>query len=121
MATESKRPGFLQRAIEQAVGKEQKFGRDDDPAVKKFPLLWGWLSTWEADKNNIKTPPGISIRLAPEGVLVSISDRDLARAVDVSCPHLEDVFKVMEAALGDPNCPVRIIGKGEPKIRKRKT
>lgn len=121
MAEQQKRPAFLQRAIEQAIGNEQSFGREDDPAAKKWPYLWNWLTTWEVGKNNIKTPPSITIRLGPDGVLCSVSDRDLGKAVDVALPHLADCFNAIEEALAGGKVAVRNIGRGETKVRKRKT
>lgn len=121
MADQPKRPAFLQKAIEQAIGKDQSFGLDNDPAAKKWPLLWSWLTQWEAGRNYVKTPPTLTLRLCPSGVLAAVSDRDLGKAVDVACPFLPDVFDAIEKALADPNCAVRNIGKGESKLRKRKT
>jgi len=119
--TERRRPAFLQKAIEQAIGHDQSFGRDDDPARERWPLLWDWLSTWEVGKNNVKTPPTLTVRLGPDGVLASVSDRDLGKAGDVAFPHLSDVFDVIEKGLADGTLSVRNIGRGETKIRKRKT
>jgi len=121
MASEDKRPTVLQRAIEQAIGHEQSFGREDDPAAKKWPLLWQWLTTWEVGKNNVKTPPTITVRLGPDGVLASVNDRDLGKALDATCPHLGEVFQALEKMMASENPTIRNIGKGEPKIRKRKT
>jgi len=121
LAKEPQRPAFLQKAIEAAIGKDQSFGCPEDPAGKRFPLLWEWLTTWRAGELYVKTPPQITIRLGPGGALATVTDRDLAKALDVSFLNLEDVFTAIEAALSSPNPAVRHIGKNEPKIRKRKT
>jgi len=121
MSDQDKRPGFLQRAIEQAIGHDQNFGREDDPAAKKWPLLWEWLSQWEVGKNYVKTPPTLTIRLGPDGCLASVNDRDLGKAGDVNFPHLAGVFDAIERGLRDGTITVRNLGKGEAKIRKRKT
>lgn len=121
MAKEKQRPAFLQSAIEAAIGKEQQFGNPKDPAAERWPLLWEWLTTWKAGDLFVKTPPTITIRLGPGGALASVTDRDLAKALDVSFLDLGDVFDAIERAMASPNPALRNIGKNEPKIRKRKT
>jgi len=118
---EPNKVSFLQRAIEQAIGKDQSFGCLDDPAAERWPLLWEWLTSWRAGDLYVKTPPTITLRLGPGGALASVNDRDIAKALDVSFLHLADVFDAIEQALSSPNPAVRNIGRNEPKIRKRKT
>jgi hypothetical protein len=121
LAKEQKRPAFLQAAIESAIGKDQQFGCPNDPAATRWPLLWEWLTTWKAGELYVKTPPTITIRLGPGGVLASVTDRDLAKALDVSVVNLGDVFDALEAQMSSSNPAVRNIGKNEAKLRKRKT
>lgn len=115
------KPGFLQAAIEQAIGHDQSFGCDKDPARERWPLLWEWLTMWKAGDLYIKTPPTLTIRFGPGGVLASVTDRDLAKALDVSVLHLADVFDAIEKEMASPNPSIRNVGKNEPKLRKRKS
>jgi hypothetical protein len=110
----------LDRLVQQAMGADRKLGSEDDPARKKFPALWEWLSRIYVGRDNIKQPAVLSIRLGPQGVLVTLTDRDLSVSFDMSCAHLQDTFAAMEAAIVAPNPPMRNWGKREPSVRKRK-
>jgi len=112
---------FLDRLIQQTVADNRTLGRLDDPAREELPNLWAWLTTTEAGRDHVKDPATLVIRIGPEGCLVSLSDRSLGYALDVSCPHLSDCLESVEQALAGPNPSIRTVGKGEPKVRKRKS
>jgi hypothetical protein len=115
------RPSPMDRLIQQAIGADRSLGREDDPARKKYPQLWLWLSTIYAGRDHVKQPATITIRLGPEGALATLTDRDLAVSMDVSVPHLADVLAALEAALSQAAPPIRSWGKSEPKLRRRKS
>jgi hypothetical protein len=114
-----KRMSALDRAIQSAVGDGRTLGRDDDPARVALPALWEWLTKIYIGIDRVRTPATISIKLGPEGVLVSISDRDLGVSLGATCPHLAGALEALEAAL---TCEVPAVvswGKKEPKLRRR--
>lgn len=110
---------FVERLIEQALGNNQKVGADDDPAETEFPTLYEWLSTVYVGKDKIKVPASLSINLAPGGVIVRVTDRDLSRSVEVTCQYLNQALSTMEQALTGERVGMKIIGKKEPKLRTR--
>lgn len=120
MPKESK-PSALDRIIQQAIGAERKLGREDDPAREKFPNLWDWMSRIYVGKDNVKQPATLAIRLGPEGILVTLTDRDMAVSFDVAAPSLLLAFEAMETALASANPPMRSWGKKEPTLRKRRS
>ncbi len=71
-------------------------------------------------KDHVKQPATLSIRLGPEGVLVTLTDRDLAVSFDVACSSLTEAFAAMETALTSLSPPMRSWGKKEPSLRKRR-
>jgi len=116
----AEKQSFLDRLIQQTIGDSRTLGRSDDPARDSLPNLWDWLTRTDAGRDHVKDPATLIVRVGPEGILASLNDRGLGYALDVSCPHLEDVLRTVEAALAAPNPSVRQVGKGEPKVRKRK-
>lgn len=120
VAESDKKLSALDRLIQEAMGAGKTFGREDDPARKKYPEVWRWLSTCYLGRDHIKQPATLSIRLGPEGVLASLVDRDLAVSVEVTCAGLGDVLAALETALTGPNPPVRSYGRKEPHLRRRK-
>lgn len=111
----------LDRMVQQAIGADRVLGREDDVARKKYPTLWDWLSRIYLTGNHIKQPAIMTVRLGPEGCLVTLTDRDLAVSFDVACSSLTEAFAAMEAALSSPNPPMRSWGKKEPSLRKRRS
>lgn len=111
----------MERAVLSAMGDSKVMGNADDPARTKYPQLWEWLSTVHVGRDKLKTPASMSIRLGPEGVLVTLTDRDLAVGIDASCATLADVFEALEKALSGPTPPIKTWGKKEPQLRKRKS
>jgi len=111
----------MERAILVAMGENKVMGNADDPAAKKYPELWGWLSTVHVGPNKIKTPANITVRLGPEGVLVTLTDRDLAVSVDAATATLDDVFAALERQLTSGVPCVKNWGKKEANLRKRKS
>jgi len=110
---------FMARLLEQAIGQDLQVGDPNDSAAVSWPLLWEWLSTTNVGKDFIKTPPAITITLIPNGVAVRINDRDLARNMEITCTSLGGVFDALESALQSPTTLVKIMGKKEPRLRKR--
>ena len=117
---EERPPTRMERLIAQAIGADRSLGRDDDPARKKYPQLWEWLSVIYAGKDHVKQPAVITIRLGPEGVLATLTDRDLAVSLDAACPFLGGVLEALEAQLTQAAPPIRTWGRKEPQVRKRK-
>lgn len=118
--TNNDKPSALDRAIQQAIGQDRSLGRDDDPARKKYPTLWDWLSRLYVGRDHVKTPATLTVRLGPEGVIVTLTDRDLSCSFDVACNHLQDALAAIEAALSGPSPPMRSWGRKEPQLRKRR-
>jgi len=116
---EDKYTSALDRLVQSAMGQGRSVGRDDDPAKTEYPSVWDWLSRIYIGMDKVRTPAVINLRLGPEGVLVSMSDRDLGYTVDAVCPYLGDILKALEAALTAPIPPIKSWGKKEPRLRKR--
>jgi len=110
----------LDRAVMQAMGEGRSVGQEDDPARQKYPQLWDWMSRCYQGKDYLRTPSSLSISLGPEGVMISVTDRDLCVTVAASCCHLDEALAAIEQALGSDNPPMKFWGKGEPHLRKRK-
>lgn len=115
-----RRLSALDRAVMAAIGDGRKVGREDDPAKERYPDLWEWLTKTEGGRDYIMQPAVISIQLGPEGVLASLTHRDLRVTCGVACLHLGDVLAALQAALTCENPPLRSWGKDEPRLRKRK-
>lgn len=109
----------LDRLVQSAMGAGRTLGDEADPAQTRWPKLWEWLSKIYFGSNLVKQPASLTIRLGPEGVIASLTDRDLGVTQDAACPHLEGIFEAMEKALNSASSPMRVWGKGEPKLRKR--
>lgn len=119
MAKEKEKLSALDRLIAQAVGEGRVLGADDDPAMEKWPTVWEWLSRIYIGQDNVRTPSPITIRLVPEGVQVSIVDKDLQSAVEVVFRHLGECFDRLEKEMSRPDCPIKSWGRKEPKLRRR--
>lgn len=111
---------FMNRMIQEAIGQDLIVGNADDPAAGRWPALWEWLSTVNVGREWVKTPPALTITLIPGGVAVRISDRDLARNLEITCPSLCEVFDKLEEAMNAPTTLVKVYGKREPRLRQRK-
>lgn len=120
MAKEQPKLSFLDRLIQQTVADERTLGRGDDPARDQLPKLWDWLTRTEAGRDHVKDPALLTIRVGPDGILATLNDRGLGYALDFNVPHLADVVKEVERQLREETFTVRVLGKGEPKVRKRK-
>lgn len=116
-----KRLSALDRAILTAVGKGRTVGREDDPARESYPELWQWMTRTGDEGDHVFQPASLSIQLGPEGVLVSLTHRDLGVSCSISCLNLADVLPALEQALTQANTPIRNWGKTEPKLRKRRS
>jgi len=111
----------LDKAIQTAIGQRRKVGRDDDPARELYPDLWDWLTRTGDGGDHVMQPASMSVQLGPEGVLVTLTHRDLGVSCSVACPMLADVLSTLQAALACPDPPIRNWGKTEPKLRKRRS
>jgi len=121
MAAKERKLSSFDRIVEMAMGNNKVLGCEDDPARLAFPNVWEWLSTVYLGKDHVKTPSTITLQLGPEGVLVRLTDRDLASSVDASCRHLQDMLQALETVLTTPGAPIRNWGRKEPQLRKRKS
>jgi len=116
-----RRLSALDRAIQAAIGDGRTVGRGDDPAAEKFPDLWQWLTlTTDPAHDYVMQPAVVTVQLGPEGVLVSLTHRDLKVTCAVACLHLEEMWEVLQRALTSENPPIRTWGKDEPNLRKRR-
>jgi hypothetical protein len=116
-----RRLSALDRIIGQAIGEDRTLGLPDDPAKVAYPTLWDWLSRIYVGRDHVKNPATLTIALGPEGVLATLTDRDLGVSFGVGCGHLDKVLATLEAALSGPHPPMRSWGRREPKVRKRKS
>jgi hypothetical protein len=110
----------LDRAIQTALGDDRPLGTPDDPARRKLPNLWAWLSQTRAGGDYVKQPAILTVRLGPQGVLATLTDRDLAVSLDVSSETLAGVFLAVETALQAVAPPLRSWGRKEPQLRRRR-
>jgi hypothetical protein len=120
MAKEKAKLSALDRAIQTALGQGRKVGLEEDPAREAYPTVWDWLTRTGDGGDHIFQPATISIQLGPEGVLATITHRDLGYSCSIACPGLADVLLALESALSGPNPPIRNWGKTEPHLRKRR-
>lgn len=109
----------LDRAVQTAMGEGRAVGNDEDPARKKYPALWEWLSRIYIGIGHVRQPATVSVTLGPCGVLVSVSDKDLGVSCGAVCPNLDEAFQALEDALSAEVAPIRSWGKKEPRLRKR--
>jgi len=110
----------LDRAIQQAMGEGRVVGNPEDPAKDRWPELWRWLTTIYVGRDEMKQPPSISIKAAPGGVVISLTDRDLGITVDAFVAHLEDAIDALEASLNSETPTMRAWSNKEPTLRKRR-
>lgn len=110
----------LDRCILAAIGDGRKVGLDDDPALKKYPNLWEWMTKTQGGTDHIMQPAVISLQLGPEGVLATVTHRDLRTSCSIACLHLHQALEALDASLGLPNPPLRQWGKDEPHLKKRR-
>jgi len=111
----TRRLSALDRVIIRAVGDGRTVGLEDDPARTDYPAVWEWLTKIEA-KDYVMQGATIAIQLGPEGVLVTITHRDLKASCSVACPYLSQVYEALQAALSSPNPPIRSWGK-DPQVQ----
>jgi len=109
----------LQRLVQQSIAENVPLGNDEDQAQVDWPTLWEWLSNIDAGKEHVMEPGRLTIALQPGGVSVQLNHRGLAYVCECHCPCLADCFSALEAALSGPNPPLREMGRGRQKIRKR--
>lgn len=119
MGRNEKKPSALERAVQAAVGDGKIFGLSEDPASQAFPTLWEWLSTAYLKGGYVKQPAVVMVRLGPEGVLVTLTDRELGVSLDAACAHLDGAYAALEAALTAATPALKTWGKREPMLRKR--
>ncbi len=110
----------MERAVLHAMGENKVLGNAEDPAKQRYPNLWEWMSVVYVGRDRIKTPASLSIRLGPEGVLATLTDRDLAVSVDAVSPTLEGILAAIEKQLADNPASIKSWGKKEANMRKRK-
>lgn len=116
-----RRVSSMDKLIQQAMGEGRAVGAPDDPAASSYPELWEWLSRIYIGRDRLKTPAVMTVQLAPEGVLVRLTDRDLCVSVEAGCKYLADALPALEVLLQGPTPPIKSWGKKEPQLRKRKS
>jgi hypothetical protein len=120
MPRKEKKLGFLDRMIMIAQGENLPLGCKDDPAQEQFPELWRCLTETDAGKENVKEPGTLTIRMGPDGALVSLNDRSLNFTADASCKRLGDVFEAIESALNGESGQLRTNNRRAIKVRPKK-
>jgi len=110
----------LDRAIQQAMGEGRIVGNPDDPAQTRWPELWRWMTTIYLGRDEMKQPATLSVKAAPGGVVISLTDRDLGVTVDAATANLEDALDALEASLNSDTPSMRAWTNKEPTLRKRK-
>ena len=120
MAKDKPRVSALNKAIQQAMGDNRTFGLPDDPAREKWPEIWEWMTQVETADGHIMQPASISFVLGPEGVIVTLTHRDLKMGASISVPHLHMGMDALESALAGPNPPLRFWGKDLPYLKKKR-
>lgn len=114
-----RRLSALDRVIQAAMGDSRTVGLADDPARDAYPEVWRWMSQTEGHRDTLMQPAVLTVQLGPEGVLVTMTHRDLKTTCSIACKYLADLLPAMEAALASPNPPLRSWGK-DPEVRLRK-
>jgi hypothetical protein len=110
----------LDRLVQAAIGAKQFLGRGDDPLALQCPEVWRWLTQiYWGDQWQV-TPAVITIRAGPEGMIGQIAHRDLGGSADVVVPYASEVLAALEEAIGGVNPRIKVWGRQEPKVRKRK-
>lgn len=112
----------LDRAVLQALGDGKVVGLSTDPAIERWPVLWQWLTKTEGGNMGeyILQPAIVTLQLGPEGVLVTLTHRDLRVTCSIACPHLDGALDSLEAAIASPNPPIKSWGKDLPNLKKRR-
>jgi len=110
----------LDRAILTAIGDGRVVGRSDDPAKDSYPTVWEWLTKTEGGKDYVMQPAVLTIQLGPEGVLASLTHRDLRVTCSIACPTVADVLPTLERELSGPNPPLKSWGKDLPNLKRRR-
>lgn len=118
---DKRRPTALDRVLEAALGEQRPVGCTDDPAREKYPRLWEWLTLNTDPKGEyLISPATVSVQLGPEGVLATVTLRDLKYSCAAATHNLDDIFAALESALSSDNPPIRTWGKDEPNLRKKR-
>jgi len=117
---EDRKLSALDRAILSALGDGRTVGREDDPLAASCPDVWEWLTKTVGGTDYLLQPAVLTIQLGPEGVLGTLTHRDLRRSVSVACGHVADVIPALQAELVKPNPAIKTWGKDEPHLRKRR-
>lgn len=111
----------LDRAVQLAIGGEQKVGLTDDPLALSCPELWRWLTQINWGRDHIVTPAVITMRAGPEGMIAAVTHRDLGMSAEVCVPYAADCLKALEEAISGPHARVRTWGRQQGRLRKRRS
>lgn len=79
----------------------------DEPAEKKFPLLYDLLNKRTYADGTARCPPTLVIRRVAGAVEIVLQEHDFLMQKSASSKSLEGVFKALEKALSDTEVPWR--------------
>jgi len=110
----------LERLVAVAMADDQELGNVDDGLATECPNLWQWMSVTSAGKNHVMPPATLTLQLVPGGAIATIRHPGLGKTVEASSDTLAGCFMGMEEMLKKTNPPLKNLGKGDPKIRKKR-
>jgi len=73
------------------------YGAPDDPAKRRFPNMFSWMTAREYPSGKTRDVARMSIVATETGFKVSITDYDQSMACDAESDTLEGLFKALEA------------------------
>lgn len=110
----------LERLILQTMGDGKTFGKPGDPAADSHPNVWEWMTRCDAPKDRILTPSFLRVTAVNDGFLAVLTCPDLASQVECPVPHLLTVWECLEKYLTSPDLVIKVWGKKEPDMKKKK-
>jgi len=111
----------LERMIAGVMADDLPLGNVDDGLQNECPALWGWISVTAAGKGHVMPPGKLTLQLVPGGAVATLRHEGLGKTLEAGSDTLAGCFMALEEQLRKANPPFKNLGKGDPKIRKRKT
>jgi len=110
----------LERVIAGVMADDLPLGNVDDGLQTECSNLWGWLTVTAAGKGHVMPPGTLTLQLVPGGAIATLRHQGLGKTLEASSDTLAGCFMALEEMLRKANPPFKSLGKGDPKIRKRK-
>jgi hypothetical protein len=111
----------LDRLVLGTLADDLPLGSTEDPVAMTAPALWEWLTRTTAGKDHVMPAAVVSIALVSGGVQVTVNHRGLNQSFSVTCQYLSDWVTTAEAYLTGPTPSFKAYGRGQPKVKKRRT